>query len=151
VVGSADSSRYSRKPTGPFMTPTSVIKQNHKDNWRMVGYRLVHRVRFPAEARGFLVSITSRSTLGPTQPPLRWVPGVLLTRLSGGRMKITTYLNLVPRFRMRGALPPRPYMSPLRGVVTCPLRTGFIMKCAEFQITRSIPERVFVVVFSPSM
>jgi hypothetical protein len=34
------------------------------------------RVRFPAGAGNFLIT-ASRTALGPTQPPIQWVPGAL--------------------------------------------------------------------------
>jgi len=40
------------------------------------GYGL-DEVRFPTEARGFFLSSVSRPALGPTQPPVQWVLGVL--------------------------------------------------------------------------
>jgi hypothetical protein len=35
------------------------------------------RVRFPAGAGNFLFTTASRTALGPTQPPIHWVPGAL--------------------------------------------------------------------------
>jgi hypothetical protein len=35
------------------------------------------RVRFPAGAGIFLFTTASRTALGPTQPPIQWVPGAL--------------------------------------------------------------------------
>jgi hypothetical protein len=35
------------------------------------------RVRFPAGAGNFLFTTASRTALGPTQPPINWVPGAL--------------------------------------------------------------------------
>jgi hypothetical protein len=51
----------------------------------------------------------SRPSLGPTQSPIRWVTG----SLSPG-VKRSVYL--VPRLRMRGAIPLLPHTSSWRGV-----------------------------------
>jgi hypothetical protein len=55
--------------------------------------------------RIFLFIITYRTALGPTQPPIQWVPGALPC---GRGVKLPTHLHLVPRSRMRGAIPPLP-------------------------------------------
>jgi hypothetical protein len=69
------------------------------------GYGLDDReieVRSSAEAKGFfLYPRVSRPALGPTQPPVQWVPGVLSPGLNRGRsVTLTTHPHLVPRSRM---------------------------------------------------
>jgi hypothetical protein len=56
-------------------------------------------VRSPAEAkRIFPLASVSRSTLGPTQPPVQWVPEVLSPGLMRGRgVTLTTHPHLLPR------------------------------------------------------
>jgi hypothetical protein len=52
----------------------------------------------------------SRPALGPTHP-VQWVQGAFYRSL-----KLTTHLHLVPRLRMRGAVPPLFHTSSWRGV-----------------------------------
>jgi hypothetical protein len=45
-----------------------------------LGYRLDDRgfrVRFPAGSGNFFFTTASRTALGPTQPPIQWIPGAL--------------------------------------------------------------------------
>jgi len=56
----------------------------------------------------FLFAIASRPALGPTQPPIQWVPEALyLGKKRPGPE--ADHSNLVPRLRMRGAIPLPPY------------------------------------------
>jgi hypothetical protein len=58
-------------------------------------------VRSPAGAKDFPLSSVSRPALGPTQPPVQWVPGVLSPGVKRGRgVMLTTHPYLVPRSRM---------------------------------------------------
>jgi len=54
----------------------------------------------------FLFTIAFRMALGPTQPPIQWVPGALSLGI-----KLTAHLHLGLRSRMCGAIPPLPNMS----------------------------------------
>jgi hypothetical protein len=46
----------------------------------------------------FLFATASRPVLGPTQPPVKWVPETLIAG-------VTALLHVVPRLRMHGAVP----------------------------------------------
>jgi hypothetical protein len=46
----------------------------------------------------FLFTTASRTALGPTQPPIQWVPGAFFPWGQSGRgVKLTTHVHLVPR------------------------------------------------------
>jgi hypothetical protein len=55
----------------------------------------------PTAVRAFSLTSVSRPALGPIQPPVQWVPGVLSPRIKRGRdVTLTTHPHLVPRSRM---------------------------------------------------
>jgi hypothetical protein len=57
--------------------------------------------------RIFPVTSASRPGLGPTQPPIQWVPRALSPGVKRGRgVMLTTHPLLVPRSGKRGAIPP---------------------------------------------
>jgi hypothetical protein len=67
------------------------------------GYGLDYRgvgVRVPVGTFIFLTS--SLQVLGPTQPPIQWVPGAFAPGVSRRGVKLTTHFQLVPRSRIRG-------------------------------------------------
>jgi hypothetical protein len=67
------------------------------------------------DERNFPLASVSRPALGPTQPPLQWVPEVLSLGLKHGRgVTLTTYPYLVPRSRMSMSYtssPPSAFMT----------------------------------------
>jgi hypothetical protein len=54
----------------------------------------------------FLFTTTSIPAVGPTKPPIQWVAGDLSLGVKQPGVRLTTHLHLVPRSRMRGAIPP---------------------------------------------
>jgi hypothetical protein len=67
-----------------------------------------------------LFSTVSRPALGPTQPPIQWVPGVLSpgVRRPG---RETNHFHLVPRLKLHGTIPSHLYTCSWRRAL---LRTG---------------------------
>jgi hypothetical protein len=59
-------------------------------------------VLFPAELRDFLLSETSRLTLRPTEPYIRWIPGALSFPIKAPERE-ADHSYLVSRLRLSGA------------------------------------------------
>jgi hypothetical protein len=69
----------------------------------------------PAGARIFPLTSVFRPALGPTQPPVQWVPWVLSLGVKRGRgVKLTTHPHLVPSSRISRSCissPPSAFMA----------------------------------------
>jgi hypothetical protein len=57
-------------------------------------------VQFLVDPRDFIFSITSRPALGPTQPPIRWVPEAVFPGLKPQEREADHSPHLVPSLRM---------------------------------------------------
>lgn len=80
----------------------------------------------PVGPTDILFSEKSKLALGPSHPPVQWVP-VSYPIQSGRNVKLTSYIHLVPTWRIRGATPLFPHTSWRRQGQVCLLR-HFCMK-----------------------
>jgi hypothetical protein len=66
--------------TAAVVRPVTLLLYCQSSVCAALGYGLEDRgsrVRFPAGAGNFFFTNESRTALGPTQPPIKWVPGAL--------------------------------------------------------------------------
>jgi hypothetical protein len=84
----------------------SIVSDYGLDN-RAIG------VRSPAGLRIFPLTSVSRPALGPIQPPVQWVPGVLSPGVKRGRgVMLTTHTHLVPKSWMSRIFTSSPPQAP---------------------------------------
>jgi hypothetical protein len=75
--------------------------------WLLHAGRLRGQSLCPGRGKIFILSMSSRPVLGPTQPPIQWVQGALSPGGWNGRsVKLTNGLELVPWWRIRGSIHP---------------------------------------------
>jgi hypothetical protein len=87
-----------------FKTLSSHLRSRVSSGSIVSDYGLDDRaidVRYPRGQRIFPLASVSRPALGPTQPPVQWILGVLSPGVKRGRgVTLTTHPHLVPRSRM---------------------------------------------------
>jgi hypothetical protein len=84
--------------------------------------------------RIFLLTSASRPELGPTQPPVQWVLGVLSPWAKSGRgVMLTTHPHLVPRLRMSKGYTSSPPQAPPRRVAG-QFYFFFLLLCCNFAV-----------------
>jgi hypothetical protein len=72
-------------------------------------------VRFPAEASDFFLPHSVQTTLGPTQPPIQWVPLTSPPGVKQQRRKTDHSPPFSVEVKNGGAIPPLPHMSSWHG------------------------------------
>jgi hypothetical protein len=72
---------------------------------------LDYRSSIPSRYKMLLLAPASRPALGPTQPPIQWVPGALSTGVKRLGRELTSHNHVVPRSRKSEAVPPLPHTS----------------------------------------
>jgi hypothetical protein len=68
----------------------------------------------PSNEGIFIFATASRPAVGPTQPPIRWVPAAVKLKVKWAGREADHSL-LIPTLRMHGAIPVLTHMSPWRG------------------------------------
>jgi hypothetical protein len=92
----------------------------------------------PGRDKTFFLSKTFRPVLGPIQPPIQWVQGLLYRRWSDRGVKLTIHLHLVPGLGMKGPIPPVPLYAPMVCTgSTVPLRLYISRSSGQWNKTES--------------
>jgi hypothetical protein len=100
----------------------------------------------PGGGKMFFLSETFKLVLGPIQPPVQWVQGLLNRRWSDRGVKLTIHLYLVPGLGMKGAINP----VPLCALMECTGSTVPFHLCISRLLRPLKQDRVFTSVYSSS-
>jgi hypothetical protein len=112
----------------------------------VLGYFIKSRVwrapSFPSRGRRiFPLSSVSRPALGPIQPSVQWVPGVLSPGLKSGLgVTLTTHPHLVTRLRMNRSytpLPPSAYRRVVGQLALALRRTASLNMAVPTSVAKS--------------
>jgi hypothetical protein len=77
----------------------------------VMGYGLDGQGSIPGRGKIFLSFIASRPALGPTQPPIQWVPGALSPGVKWYGHEADHSPPSSVKVKNCGAIPPLPHMS----------------------------------------
>jgi hypothetical protein len=87
--------------------PPQILESRYID-WLRLGDQ--------SRSKNFQFSMLARPALGPTQPPIQWVPGALFP---GAKCRVMNLISdqLEPRSRKRGSIHPIPHTSSWRNAL----------------------------------
>jgi hypothetical protein len=103
------------------------VKSRDSSVGKETGYWLDSRDSFPPRGKVFLFSIAFTPVLGPTQPPIQWVPGAIYPGLERLGREAENSPSSSAEVKSGGAIPPLPHTSSWRSALLVNARsTGII-------------------------
>jgi hypothetical protein len=106
-----------------------------------LGYGLDGRVSNLGRGKIYLFSTSSRSALGPTQPPIQWVPGAISPGVKRPGREADHSFTSGAEIKNDGAIPPLPHTSSwLTGNFTFYYVIGSCVKLETFLVSLGVGE-----------
>jgi hypothetical protein len=85
-----------------------ILLGSRDSDWLRAGWPRCRRSS-PGGVKNFLLFTSSSPAPGPTQPPIKWVPGALSSRVKLPGREADHHLQLVPRSRKCRSIHPLPH------------------------------------------